>query len=104
MICKVKDINKEQVITALLHLPHLIYMSHLWHTLLCNQLENVIHIHNDFHFVLVKECFLTLDKYEVKIPKARHCTFTVNGAIKACGLLVKKSLISYCTAETLAPQ
>lgn len=65
MIWKVKDINKEQVITVLLHLPHLIYMSHLWHILLCNQ---VGHIHNEkfkFHNITAERAFLTLDNYEV---------------------------------------
>lgn len=39
MIWKVKDINKEQMITVLVHLPHLIHMSHSWHILPRNQVE-----------------------------------------------------------------
>lgn len=60
MIWKVKDINKEQV---MLHLPHLIYMSHFWHILLCNQ---VGHIHNfKFENITTERLLLTFDNYEV---------------------------------------
>lgn len=59
MIWKVKDINKEQVITVVLLLPHLIYVSYLWHILPCNQVENLY----IFKILPQRDLFLTLDSF-----------------------------------------
>lgn len=96
MIWKVKDINKEQVITVVLHLLHLIYVSYLWHILPCNQADNFIFFFKYYQ----RDLFLTLDFfYFVKVPKG--CPLTVNVAITA---LIEKSQISYCTAPMVVPQ
>jgi len=109
MIWKAKDINIEQALTVLSHLPDSNYMSHLWHV---NPLQScrgiLIMRHLNIWLLTGRDLFIYIFLHweitRYKSLEAEYCPCTVNGAITAWALLVEQSQISYCTATLLVPQ